>query len=303
MKGFNQMTDCSLTAQFSDFLARSWRGDLHHRYAISLHHSWNPWREQEGKEVTEWWCESLAQASKHYSWTKNKARGAFADIATKLRQALDQKDNMQAKNACLDLFAWGGVARKQSDASRLWLLSRFEDGSLVQRIKEAVALLHPDSKESLHRFDGKDLLMNSAMTKVYAAADAEGNVVIYDGRVGAALGLLTRRLLEGLNMTHVPEELAFRWGPPTTAAAAKKRTRDPSKGKFHFDVLPNSSTNRNADRIRADLARSAGHILNKVAVQVKKQGEEISIADLERALFMLGYDVKSCLVNSAKKMS
>lgn len=245
-----------------------------------------------GSNVTEWWCESLSQACKHYSWSESTSCGTFGDIAARLRLALAHEDNASAMKACLDIFEWGGVALKPSDRSRVWVRTQSQDGSLVQRIKEAVTLLQPDSEQPLLRFDGKVLLMNSAMTKVYTAADETGNVVIYDVRVGAALGLLARRLLESLDLNQVPSELAFRWGAPATVTAAKQRTRDPSKGKLHFECLPNPSANPEADYTRAKLVRSTSKLLNQVVMNLAALGETVCITDLERALFMLGYDVR-----------
>ncbi|MFN3792931.1 hypothetical protein [Massilia sp.] len=84
-----------------------------------------------------------------------------------------------------------------------------------------------------------DLWMNSATTKVYAAADPEGKTAIYDGRVGAALGMLVRQFLERQALAEVPAELAFRWGAPQSTKQEALRTRDPSNEHYVFKKLPN----------------------------------------------------------------
>ena len=55
--------------------------------------------------------------------------------------------------------------------------------------------------------------------------------VIYDGRVGAALGLLTRQFCEATGHTEVPSALEFAFGTPKEARNTKNtKMRDPSHG-------------------------------------------------------------------------
>lgn len=278
--------------QFSQYLTSIWSEGFEHRYPITRHTSWGTWREKSGS-VDEWWCHSLGNASANYSWPENLEHGSFNDIAIRLQVALKSNDNQAAAKACFDVFSWGGVARRPQDASRRWVERRRNDGQLAGLINEGVSLLGLKVVNDLARFDGDNLLMNSAMTKVYTAADVSGLVVMYDGRVGAALGLLVRHFLSSVGVNSVPEDLAFRWGAPTTQKAAKLKVRDPSSGGFRFMALPNSSTNAKADFIRADIARTTGRILSAVVNDLKGSGIDVSMTDIERALFMIGYDVRS----------
>lgn len=147
--------------------------------------------------------------------------------------------------------------------------------------------LHPNAVDSLKRFDGKDLLMNSAMTKVYAAADPE-QIIIYDGRVGAALGLLVRHWLTSRKQVQVPAELAFRWGPHATSTSS----RNPSVGPLKFQSLYTASTQQsNSVEYWAKLVRDSNRLLRRVVQILQEQGVAVRLLDLERALFMIGYRV------------
>lgn len=282
---------------FANHLATLWvgaPGSFEHRYQTSKHHSWNPWKERDKGD--DWWCLTLAQAAKHYSWPEKPAPDDFASIATRLRQALAAYDHSAAQTACEDIFNWGGVARKEDDASLVWVKAQAAANTLCHSILTAVELLRPESTASLKDFDGKNLLMNSAMTKIYAAADPD-NIIIYDGRVGAALGLLTRRWLVSNRQGVVPADLAFRWGPNTKTANNKTETRDPSGDGFKFVSLYKASTlATNQTEYWAGLVRITNRILQKVLWVLVAQGRLVTLLDLERALFMVGYDVRYPLV-------
>lgn len=286
---------------FANHLGHLWAGapgSFVHRYPTSTHHSWKPWNDR--TQGRTWWCSTLAQAAEHYSWPVKPAPDDFASIAARLRTALDENDHIAARKACLDLFAWGGVARKESDASLVWVEARTVDETLCSSIRAAVELLRPECTRSLQAFDGKNLLMNSAMTKVYAAA-APASIIIYDGRVGAALGLLARRWLHATGRRVVPSDLAFRWGPNTKTANNKTETRDPSLEEFVFVQLYKSSDAvPNPTEAWAGLVRLTNRILQNVIRVLADQGRAVTLLDMERALFMVGYDVRYPSVTASK---
>lgn len=129
--------------------------------------------------------------------------------------------------------------------------------------------------------------MNSAMTKVYAAVDPD-HLIIYDGRVGAALGLLARDYLyEGKVSGDVPDELAFGWGASRLRLAeGVKSERDPGDGRYRFPRLFGSTR----DRRHAQMMRDASLLLRRVVSNFDRNGGP-ALGELERALFMVGYDV------------
>ncbi|WP_166363097.1 hypothetical protein [Pseudomonas akapageensis] len=278
---------------FANHLVELWGGapgSFEHRYKTSKHHSWNPWKER--AQGDDWWCLTLAQAAEHYSWPEKLAPEDFASIASRLRQALAANDHIAAQTACEDVFNWGGVARREDDASLMWVKAQAAAKTLCRSILTAVELLRPECTASLKAFDGKNLLMNSAMTKIYAAADPD-NIIIYDGRVGAALGLLARLWLSENGLRVVPADLAFRWGPNTKTANNKTETRDPSRDKFEFVSLYKASTlAANQTEYWAGLVRITNRILQEVRSVLAAQGRVVTLLKLERALFMIGYDVR-----------
>lgn len=278
---------------FARYLSALWSGEsgsFSHRYKVSKHYCWSDWKARSGG--LEWWCQSLSQANEHYSWPEKTAPHDFASIASELRKCIAEDDDVGALVACKAIFAWGGVARKPADASLVWIEGQAVAQTLCCSLSKAVELLHPNSNGSLKEFDGKTLLMNSAMTKIYAAA-APDTTIIYDGRVGAALGLLTRRWLQEKGEMTLPEDLGFRWGPNTKTKGQKDETRNPSKDGCVFTSLYTASEElQTRTRNWADLVRMSSRVLLSAQELLSLEGKAVTLGMLERALFMLGYDVR-----------
>lgn len=279
--------------QLAQWISDRWQSGFSHSYSISNSKSlaWSKWRKEIQPNSPEvWWCHSFEEAGNHYSWIETDV--SFADLSMSLQAALKNNDNQTCAKLCQKIFKWGGVARRQNDRSNIWVMSHLANGDLCTKIKEATKLLQPDSRHSLEEFNGNNLLMNSALTKVYAAADLQKNVVIYDGRVGAALGLIVRRMLEQQNLTQIPTSLRFRWGPPSTKKAARLNTRDPSTESLIFKRLPNTSQSKTADLRRAKLSKITNKLCRYVTNLLANDGTLVGSSELEKALFMIGYDVR-----------
>lgn len=275
------------------WIVSHWQSGFTHRYSISNSKSpvWLKWRtEIQPKSPDLWWCNSIEQAAKHYSWTQTEP--SFRELSAALQAAIKASDVHTCAAICQEIFKWGGVARRRSDKSCLWVMKHLETGELCSKIDRATELLRPDCHQTLEEFNGTDLLMNSALTKVYAAADYQRSVVIYDGRVGAALGFIVRRMLEQKSMTLVPQDLRFEWGPPSTPSAARLKTRDPSFGPLTFRKLPNPSQSKTADLRRAELSRITNILCRNVVKLLNSQGKHLLPQELEKALFMIGFDVR-----------
>lgn len=301
--------------EFAEFLASLWRnnneniapltilgdgcsgvliGDVLHQYKITKHQSWKIWKTGsakgtvsqgsnfDAKRKTHWWCQSLSEAASHYSWTGN----AFSGLAVTLQTAMSAGNQTDAANACRNIFLWGGVAKKPKDRSRLWVDHNEKATTLISEIQRAVGLLKPGSINPLTPFCKTGLLMNSAMTKVYAAVDP--SIIIYDGRVGAALGLMTRLFLAKKGVSCVPTDLAFLWGPNQTDKTIPN-SRNPSHGPYKFKSLYDPSI---GDFDRAGIARIAGEILGETRRILNFGGAVITMHELEKAFFMVGYKVR-----------
>lgn len=107
-----------------------------HCYRITRSRYWKPWRARVASPVQHWWCQSLDEAAHHYSWPDSLPPNSFSCIAGRLRQALSANDEGAARQACLDIFSWGGVAQKPTDKSRVWLEFQYGQSTLCQSIKQ-----------------------------------------------------------------------------------------------------------------------------------------------------------------------
>lgn len=278
----------SSTDQFAEFIADRWLSGFDHTYDITRHRAWDMWRALNGGRNVPWACTSLSQAAQHWSWSESDGP-SFSELASLLQAAIEAGDDASAATCCYSIFKWGQVAREPDDPSRQWVRERARAGTLCADLLAAVRLLSPGSPGPLDRFNIGDLWMNSATTKVYAAADPHGQTAIYDGRVGAALGMLARQFLERQGLTEVPGELAFMWGAPQSAKQVALRTRDPSSEHHVFKKLPNG---KYSHRPRAELARRANMLFRRVTDILACHGTLSTTLELERACFMVGYRVR-----------
>ena len=238
-----------------------------------------------------WWCHSLGEASLHYSWPESEM--TFDELGRLLRIFMKMGEVRAVAAMCRLIFRWGGVGRRANDQSRLWVTEHEDKSDLIELISEAVQLLQP--RRAVHpdlaqRFNGP-LLMNSAMTKVYAAADPNGQVMMYDSRVGAALCILLRgfgdyrRQLGSPVPLPRPSDLEFLWGPKPNQPAHEQPARDASRGTF---VVHNM--NGLLDSVRAEVSWRANVLAQKVKQRIR--GVQIDVRTLEKGLFMVGYDVR-----------
>jgi hypothetical protein len=286
----NQSKSCTLTgavslshlmADFSEYIVAKWSGDFNHRFPIPPHRAWRDWRRHPAIDSNNhWFCASLREASERYSWQS----GEPSEFVLELQKSLQANDERGAIEACKHVFRWGGVAQRANDRSRQWIHDQGKE--LPQTIRRAVNFLK-DPNGDLDRFNGVEFLMNSAMTKIYWAADESRQIVIYDGRVGAALGLLAREFVQAKGFSRVPEELKFLWGasrdPYITGVQNK---RNPSEASLVFPPLFSPARN---DFRHAVMVRRTSHLLQRVAEMLGANG---SVLGLEKALFMVGYDVR-----------
>ena len=259
-----------------------------HVYKITSHRCWNDWKA--GGQGTcslalapsarhrLWWCSSLREAATHYSWWNPPATGGFSSLSSDLQQAMANGDVCAAAKLCHLIFDWGGVARTASNKSRQWIWDEEAAGTLIASLQRAALALHPNAPAAVVAATfGTSLPMNSATTKLYAAADSSGSGLIFDGRVGAALCLLVREHLRSRGLTAVPPDLEFYWGP----AQNNLKARDPSMAPFKF---------RNVNSVKDPARAQASHRANVLAEAFRKR-TGVDARTFEMALFMVGYSV------------
>jgi len=242
-----------------------------------------------------WWCASLKHAAEHYSWTSSK-EGRFEFLAAALQSAMRRQDEDLTALCCSKILAWGGLnGPRKNEKDSAWLTRSVGQKSLIAQIRDAAARLCPQSTRALDCFGNQDgqYPMTSGTTKIYAAAaldlsagvnSARQDVLILDGRVGAALGYLAA-MLSAPN--DVPDEFRFPWGYGTS-----KSPRNPSTPHSRFPPMSSLSGER-----RAKFTRLGAQCIQDF-FGIYQPSEEFVIA--EKALFMIGYDVRnSCGTSGA----
>jgi len=247
-----------------------------------IHRSFADWRERlECDDFGNWWCSGIRNAGEHYSWMKYEG-GTLEQLGLALQSAMATGDNELAKICCLKILDWGGV-RHRSQKTLDWIYSASERGALICEIKEATSVLCPNSIASLDCFGiGENKYpMNSGSTKIFAAAaldfsdsidSPKQDVIIFDGRVGASLGLIASRL-----STTLPSEFLFPRGD--------QKQRNPSTGTKKFPAMSMKTV---SDEVRARFARKSARIIQEVLGNYAPSTE---FALAEKALFMMGYNV------------
>jgi hypothetical protein len=129
--------------------------------------------------------------------------------------------------------------------------------------------------------------LNSGYTKIYSLLI--DNFIIYDGRVGAAMGLLVSEFLKVKKFINIPTTLDFAYGNPKMSDSNKKdfSKRNPSNFEYKFKALSNNS------RLHIDNNIRANWLLQRVATESKFNSLKNPLRSLEAALFMIGYDIRN----------
>ncbi|WP_144025238.1 hypothetical protein [Burkholderia sp. HI2500] len=238
---------------------------------------WEPWRRQSSGAVT-WWCSSLQEAGHRYSWPNHPA-GTFEQLSAALQGAMRAGNEATTNVVCRKILDWGGVRGRPHAARVEWLDEQTQRGNLISSIRTATRALRATSTSSLDAvFSEGGIPMTSGTTKIFAAAAMDfsagwfaptQDVLIFDGRVTGALGLIARRVSHAL-----PD--AFRF----PSSRESKRRRDASCAHL---TLPNLHSLSNVERAR--FARLGAYCIDRIVGK-----SEFLLA--EKALFMIGYDVR-----------
>jgi hypothetical protein len=261
-------------SDFCQFLAREWVGNRHHSYAIPSRGKSSAWsRAVDGK----WTAVGLADAASKYArsgknFSENKAESDR--LAADLQSAIYRNSS---KDVCYILRAimhWGGVDNKHRQKRTFEWIERNAD-EISDKLSSAVDLIK-NEWAPLDSFDGVDLIMNSTMTKIVSLADPEQKLVIYDGRIGGALGFFVARFAEEreIHQYDLADQLLF--------ALDRETKRTPATKRIHFPVLFGQAR----DRCHALMVRWASQLIWQVAKECQASPREI-----EAALFMWGYNV------------
>lgn len=240
-------------------------------------------------------AESLESLFDMYWWNRKDFEGnmlALSAVSQKIKEAIEGENSWRAHKlaeaACHEVMKWGfGEKRRAYAANMSWAMQQEQALPHVLRMgREALSGDNPDieafgGSESSHTHSPR---MNAGWTKYYALALP--NHIIYDSRVGAALGFLVQRYLASLShFAGVPEKLQFLWAN----GDGGRTLRDPSTGGHQFSKLYGGCY---GSKSWARVNVWANWILSDAR---DKAGAEWcagpdGLRRLEAALFMLGYD-------------
>jgi hypothetical protein len=258
------------------------------------------------KPAEHWKCTSIRDAYKNYKWPfsftdpadkKKKTGSSFDENAAALNNLSDGLEKSLEKNSedcrayCYAILQWGGVLpqnRKRIDGLGDGICDYLKKVKVRFDKNLSSDEYYDQDLPSDEYYDGK-MIMTSGFSKIYSLCI--DNFIIYDGRVGAALGLLVRKFCEEKNLENVPAELCFAWGKKkeNPFVPNAKDTRNPSFGKYQFPELASNPKRHIDNNVRANW------LLAKIAGNTDFCFKSLDLARrmraLESALFMIGYKV------------
>ena len=270
-----------------------------------LNHQWVSRSGKTGvpKDKT-WACTSLYVAYKQYVWpatcpstgdkvmTFSETLVCLEELRTRLLAAMRVDDAKACEVLCCQILEWGGVAHRPNIARRVKILGP-ELAAYLGAIQSHFQRSDLDAEDvEVEVCVGKKHIpieLDSGTTKIYSLICPE--FVIYDGRVGAALGHLVARWNQDAHQGRqeaIPTSLWFAWGDRS------KKTRDPIPSGFPREMFP---LLRNDDGSRIGHNLRANWLCKKLAQESRgTRFEELGdVADrmraIEAALFMIGYAV------------
>ena len=242
----------------------------------------------------EWQCNSIYNAYENYAWDfrvkdlegKTIKGSSFEEssnildkLSCRLKKSLETKDDILCKDTCLKILEWGGVLRGNKEK----IEKIDEEQGLVQYL-ESVKMILTSEKIEVPESDDQVVYMNSGFTKIYSLYI--NDFVIYDSRVGAALGLLVKRFCDDRHLEDVPKNLKFAY-----ANGRGKANRNPDPVEGRFPLLRN--TERYGNHLENNLR--ANWLLKEILSHSSNFSNllppEKQLRALEAALFMIGYQV------------
>ena len=248
----------------------------------------HPWGDRKNRD--RWSCNGLRDAFLKYRWN----REAWAVNKTKLdafrrelRAAVQAEDVSSVVIVCENVLRWGGVPQHNV----VYLHRRRP--VLVRELQHVRDLLSrnrtPSKRDQCREPDNPATAcrMNAGFVKIYSLLC--DYCVIYDGRVGAALGLLARQFCEATDRTAVPSALAFAFGAPKEAPNMKNaKVRNPSHGTLRFPRLRQDARFHTVQVMRANWFIRRALDRNPNAFSAGEAG----FHELAAGLFMVGYDLQ-----------
>jgi hypothetical protein len=238
--------------------------------------------------------ESLYDGFGHFYWSSIDSEGNkrtdfqetekhLSVLQVKLNESLIKNDTQLCSQACKDVLIWGGVDRFLKVAVQIRTLSKIKTLDLIEHLKTLKNWLNSDPAPNTPLASNQAICVDSGTTKIYSLLSPSW--IIYDGRVGTALGLLVSRWAQDnkIHPNDIPVMLRFSHG--------RDAKRNPNfYRKRIFPVMENTNL-----RLTHNLYANwlLAEVLKGEDIGEFKNIEESSrLRALEAALFMIGYSVQ-----------
>ena len=172
------------------------------------------------------------------------------------------------------IFDWGGVPGRNNS----W--AKENRKHLYSIYRQGMPMLKPGIANDIGPFPDR---FNSGMTKIYSLL--LNDFMIYDSRVGAAIGYLIVHYCQERQLKNTPSLLKFPWAEAKESNPVNAKNRNPSCGSLKLNRITNPQ-----QHARWNLR--ASWLLNEVAKSSQLFSQEKNpLRSLEAALFMIGYDL------------
>jgi hypothetical protein len=200
-----------------------------------------------------------------------------------LRSSLQKNDVELVQKSAIVMLAWGGVLNKNQER-----LAEMGDGicDYFSRAREILNL----SETRLSNHEG--IIINAGFTKLYSLI--LDDFIMYDSRVGAALGLMGRLFAEDKGLVSIPPAIEFSFGSGRVSGEQHRDRRDPSHGRYRFPRFNGNSKLHLNDNIKASwlLKSVADNTASRFALLPQEGLLDERLTAIQAALFMIGYDVE-----------
>lgn len=235
-----------------------------------------------------WKCDNLVDAYEKYEWpfsckmpnqnnrsgkTFDESARVLDEIKSIIRYSISQQDENKLKLAAISVLDWGGVKNKNEETIKNMIDF---SGYLRDTIKKLEYI------QEYGEYRCNNILMNSGWTKIYSLC--VDDFIIYDGRVGAALGYLVKLFLIENGIDFIPKGLDFHFGLGKGDHGNRSR-RNPSIGSYRFESFSGKPDIHLKDNIKANW------LLKEVVKNSILANDSNGLRKLEASLFMIGYDV------------
>ncbi len=253
-----------------------------------------------------WRCSSLYEAYENYWWPyrqycriqeKEISSSSFKPtftymncIAKQFRIAVSTNDAATTTKCALEMLKWGGVLKGNRER-----VIQMGDRSpaYFKRVRGHLDL------NSVMLDSSKQIFSNAGFTKLYFLL--VNDFIMYDGRVGAALGLLGRLYAEEHNLAKIPSLIEFSFGSGKTSGInmSLSNRRNPSNLRYQLPEFTGRPKRHLNDNIKASwlMKHLADSTKSRFALLPQSPPLDERLTALQSALFMIGYEVHGKVIN------